>query len=153
MGLRSAHVAAPILKWRYYGPVEGQLVQIDRSARDRIRLTLDRVVLQDISADRIPRRVRISLMEEAAGSLPELGQRIMLTGHLGPPPGPASPGSFDFRWHAWFSGIGAVGYSRLPATSLAPPEAAVGRCIAPAWPSANRSGSGSAGRKARSRRR
>lgn len=122
MGLRSAHVSAPILQWRYYGPIEGQLVQIDRSARDRIRLTLDRVRLEDVSAERTPRRVRISLMEAAAGNLPELGQRIMLTGHLGPPPGPASPGSFDFRWHAWFSGIGAVGYSRLPAASLAPPE-------------------------------
>lgn len=122
VGLRSAHISAPILKWRYYGPIEGRLVEIDRSARDRLRLTLDQVALEDVDADRTPRRVRVSLMGEAATALPQLGQRIRLTGHLGPPPGPASPGSFDFRWHAWFSGLGAVGYSRLPAVSLSPPS-------------------------------
>lgn len=122
IGLRSAHVAAPILKWRYYGPIEGRLVEIDRSARDRLRLTLDKVVLEEVDASRTPHRVRVSLTDTASGTLPQLGQRISLTGHLGPPPGPASPGSFDFRWHAWFSGLGAVGYSRQPAVSLAPPS-------------------------------
>lgn len=122
MGIRSAHVAAPVLGWRYYGPVEGMVVQIDRSARDRIRLTLDQVVLQDISKERMPRQVRLSLMDQAAVTLPSLGERIRLTGHLGPPPGPASPHGFDFRWNAWFSGLGAVGYTRLPSVNLAPPE-------------------------------
>lgn len=54
--------------------------------------------------------------------MPVLGQRIMLTGHLGPPPGPAAPGSFDFRQLAWFEGLGAVGYSRTPIMTVAPPE-------------------------------
>ena len=120
-GLRSADVAAPVLKWRYYGPVEGRLVDVDRSARDRIRLTLDRVVLRDLSPSRTPGKVRLSLMETPA-DMPPLGQRIMLTGHLGPPPGPASPGSFDFRQHAWFEGLGAVGYSRTPVMAVALPE-------------------------------
>ena len=48
-------VAAPVMEWRYYGPVEGRLVEIDRSARDRIRLTLDRVVLRDTAPGRPPR--------------------------------------------------------------------------------------------------
>ena len=119
-GLRSAQVAAPVLDWRYYGPVEGRLVEIDRSARDRIRLTLDRVVLRDLPPEKTPERVRLSLMQSDA--LPPLGQRIMLTGHLGPPPGPAAPGSFDFRQHAWFARLGAVGYSRTPVMAVAPPE-------------------------------
>lgn len=119
--LRSASVAGPVLEWRYYGPVEGRLIEIDRSARDRIRLTLDRVVLRDTAPDRTPRKVRISLMDQT-DPLPPLGQRVMLTGHLGPPPAPASPGSFDFRWLAWFEGLGAVGYSRTPVLSVAPAE-------------------------------
>ncbi len=119
-GLRSAQVAAPVLDWRYYGPVEGRLVAIDRSARDRIRLTLDQVVLRDLPPDRTPGRVRLSLIE--ADTLPALGQRVMLTGHLGPPPGPAAPGSFDFRQHAWFEKLGAVGYSRTPVMAVTPPE-------------------------------
>ncbi|MGR3388151.1 MAG: ComEC/Rec2 family competence protein [Paracoccus sp. (in: a-proteobacteria)] len=121
-GIRSAHVAAPVLEWRYYGPVEGRLVEIDRSARDRIRLTLDRVVLRDVSPARTPGKVRLSLMDMAAGDLPPLGQRVMLTGNLGPPSGPAAPGSFDFRQYAWFEGLGAVGYSRTPVMAVAAPE-------------------------------
>ena len=31
-GIRSASVAAPVLDFRYYGPVEGRVVKIDRSA-------------------------------------------------------------------------------------------------------------------------
>jgi competence protein ComEC len=49
----------------------------------------------------------------------------MLTGHLGPPPAPSSPGSFDFRMFAWFDGLGAVGYSRTPIMAVAPPQGGV----------------------------
>ncbi len=121
IGLRSATVAAPVMEWRYYGPVEGRLVEIDRSARDRIRLTLDQVVLRDTAPGRTPGKVRLSLMDQS-DPLPPLGQRVMLTGHLGPPPAPASPGSFDFRWLAWFEGLGAVGYTRTPILTVEPAE-------------------------------
>jgi competence protein ComEC len=119
--LRSAQVAAPVLGWRYYGPIEGRVVQIDRSARDRIRLTLDQVVLVDVRPNRTPARVRLSLMGKD-GSLPEIGQPVRVTGSLGPPPGPAAPGSFDFRSYAWFQGLGAIGYTRNPVEVLGPPE-------------------------------
>lgn len=124
--MRAQMVAAPVMAWRYYGPVEGRVVEIDRSARDRMRLTLDGVVLRDTAPSRSPARVRLSLMGEAAdGSLPSPGQRVMLTGHLGPPPGPASPGSFDFRQFAWFEGLGAVGYARTPIMTVAPPQGGI----------------------------
>nr|WP_318272720.1 ComEC/Rec2 family competence protein [Paracoccus saliphilus] len=119
-GHRAARVAGPVLEWRYYGPVEGRVTEIDRSSRDRMRVTLDRVQLRDMAPDQTPLRVRLSLMEDI--DLPPLGQRVMLTGHLGPPPGPAAPGSFDFRLHAWFQGLGAVGYSRTPIMAVSPPE-------------------------------
>ncbi|MDO5646956.1 ComEC/Rec2 family competence protein [Paracoccus sp. (in: a-proteobacteria)] len=121
-GMRAQMVAAPVIDWRYYGPVEGRVIDIDRSARDRKRLLLDQVVLRDHGPDRTPNRVRLSLMDTPDDELPQLGQRVMLTGHLGPPPGPAAPGSFDFRQHAWFMGLGAVGYSRTPIMTVAPPQ-------------------------------
>lgn len=126
-GLRSATVGAPVLGFRYYGPVEGRVVEIDRSARDRIRLTLDEVVLRDTGPARTPERVRLSLVEPPPGQppprLPEPGARIMLTGHLGLPPGPSAPGGFDFRRQAWFERLGAVGYSRDPVMLVAPAPA------------------------------
>ncbi len=123
--LRDRSVAAPVLKWRYYGPIEGRVIEIDRSSRDRIRLTLDQPVLRDLAPDRTPARVRLSLMGDAADTLPQLGQRVMLTGHLGPPPGPAAPGSFDFRRHAWFQRLGAVGYGRTPVMSVSAPQGGI----------------------------
>jgi hypothetical protein len=60
-GLRAHMVAGPVLDFRYYGPVEGRIVGIDRSASDALRLTLDRVRLDDVSPERTPRRVRVSL--------------------------------------------------------------------------------------------
>lgn len=113
-GLRAHTVAGPVLGWRYYGPVEGRIIAIDRSQSDALRLTLDRVHLARVPQDRTPRRVRISLHGKEAGIKPEPGLRVMATAHLSPPSGPVEPGGFDFQRHAWFVRLGAVGYTRAP---------------------------------------
>jgi len=46
----------------------------------------------------------------------------MTTAQLSPPLGPVEPGGFDFRRHAWFIGIGAVGYTRVPVLKVAPAD-------------------------------
>lgn len=120
-GLRLHLVAAPVMDYRYYGPVEGRVVEIDRSARDRMRVTLDHVVLRDTAPARTPARVRLSLTGDIL--LPQVGSRVMLTGHLGPPPGPAEPFGFDFRRSAFFEGLGAVGYTRTPILTVEPAPA------------------------------
>jgi competence protein ComEC len=120
--LRAARVDAPILGFRYYGPVEGRIVEIDRSQSDVLRLTLDRVRLDDVSPDRTPRRVRIALHGIAGDFLgPEAGLRVMTTAHLSPPDGPVEPGGFDFQRMAWFRGLGAWGYTRSPVLAVAAP--------------------------------
>jgi competence protein ComEC len=111
---RAHLVAAPVLPLRYYGPVEGRVVDIDRSFSDQIRLTLDRVVLADTAPARTPARVRIALHGDQAGFMPEPGMVVLMTAHLSPPDGPVAPGGFDFQRLAWFSGLGAVGYTRAP---------------------------------------
>ena len=123
-GVRASHVAAPVLGFRYYGPIEGRIVGIDRSASDALRITLDDVSLQRTAPERRPGRVRISLHGGASDGAGRLrpGQRIMTTGHLSPPQGPVEPGGFDFRRHAWFQGLGGVGYTRTPVMSVTPPE-------------------------------
>jgi competence protein ComEC len=55
-----------------------------------------------------PRRVRVTL----AGRDPAaVGSHVKLRASLGPPPGPAYPGGFDFGRAVWFDGIGATGYA------------------------------------------
>ena len=120
-GLRAHQVAEPVIGWRYYGPIEGRIVGMDRSASDALRLTLDRVVLADVAPDRTPDRVRVSLHGQQGFIAPAPGMVVILTGHLSPPGGPVEPGGFDFQRHAWFQGLGAVGYTRTPVLTLEPP--------------------------------
>lgn len=120
-GLRGAFVAAPMLEFRYYGPVQGRVVQIDRSQSDALRITLDRVILGDVAPARTPKTVRISLFDTPAA--PEMGAVVMLTAHLSAPEGPTEPGTFDFRRMAYFMGLGAVGYTRSPVLLWDAPQA------------------------------
>lgn len=120
---RSHHVAGPVLDFRYYGAVEGRIIAIDRSQSDALRLTLDAVVLERVPPVRTPHRVRLSLHgDRSADILAEPGLRVMITGHLSTPSGPVEPGGFDFQRHAWFAGLGAVGYARTPLMGVAAPE-------------------------------
>lgn len=115
-GARAHGVGDRVLAWRYYGPIEGRIVAMDRSASDALRLSLDQVRLSRVSKRRTPGRVRISLHGTAAETAGRFfpGMVVMTTGHLLPPQGPVEPGGFDFRRHAWFQGLGAVGYTRVP---------------------------------------
>ncbi|PZO64277.1 MAG: competence protein ComEC [Paracoccus denitrificans] len=115
--VRAMHVDAPVIFSRYYGAIEGRVTNIDRSASDRLRITLDQVVLPGRDPKTTPRLVRLSLMDGTAP--PSAGQRVMTTGYLGPPPEPAEPGGYDFRRAAWFQGLGGVGYSRNPVLVIA----------------------------------
>ncbi len=117
-GARAHMVAEPVLNLRYYGPVEGRIVDLDRSASDALRITLDQVRLEDVSPQDRPSRARLSLHGEHVDLQP--GQRVMTTAHLSPPQGPVEPGGFDFRRHAWFQKLGAVGYTRVPVLAVAP---------------------------------
>jgi competence protein ComEC len=121
-GARAHQVAGPQIGWRYYGPIEGRIVGIDRSASDAVRIVLDRVVLRDIAPQDTPLRVRLSLHGDQDHLRPWPGQVVITTGHLSVSNGPVEPGSFDFRRHAWFLKLGAVGYVRSPVLLLRPPD-------------------------------
>lgn len=119
-GARAHLVAEPVLAYRYYGPIEGRIVNVDRSVSDAVRLTLDRVVLRDMDPARTPTRIRVSMHGQQGFITPEPGLTVILTGHLSPPSGPVEPGGFDFQRQAWFDGLGAVGYTRTPVLALYP---------------------------------
>lgn len=120
-GARAHLVAAPVLSFRYYGPVEGRIVNIDRSQSDMLRLTLDQVVLERVSPVETPARVRVSLHGVQGFVDLSPGQVVVTTAHLSAPDGPVEPGGFDFRRMAFFDRLGAVGYTRVPVLLLVPP--------------------------------
>ncbi len=120
-GVRGHSVAAPMLEFRYYGPVEGRIVNIDRSQSDALRLTLDRVTLREVARARTPEKVRVSLQGDQPWLDPVPGQVVILTASLAAPQGPVEPGGFDFRRMAFFDQLGAVGYTRTPVLLLEEP--------------------------------
>ena len=131
-GIRTHLVAAPVIDFRYYGPIEGRVVAVDRSLSDKQRVTLDRVVLKRTALDRTPHRVRVSMHGDQVFTDPVPGQRVAVTGHLSGPSGPVEPHGFNFQRMAWFDRLGAVGYARAPLVLIAPPAryepmAALGR--------------------------
>ena len=121
-GLRAHSVSEIVLGFRYYGPVEGRIVAVDRSASDAVRLTLDRLRLRDVPAERTPARVRIALHGVQGFLDPEPGLTVIATAHLSPPGGAVEPGGYDFRRQAWFQRLGAVGYTRVPVLTYAAHE-------------------------------
>ena len=90
-GARAHLVAAPVLDFRFYGPIQGRVIAIDRSASDAVRLTLDRVWLGRVEPEDTPAKVRVSLHGRQGYITPEPGQVVILTGHLAPPSGAVEP--------------------------------------------------------------
>lgn len=113
-GVRSHAVNSPVLPWRYYGPIQGRVIEVDRSGSDAARLTLDQVVLSNMASDLTPERVRVTLHGDWNMPVPTPGEVVLMTGHLAPPAGAVEPGGFDFRRHAYFKRLGGVGYTRAP---------------------------------------
>lgn len=124
-GARAYSVAGPVLGFRYYGPVEGRIIDIDRSFSDAIRLTLDQVTLKDVALEATPHKVRVALHGPQT-LVPVPGMLVMMTANITPPDGPVAPNSFDFQRLAWFSQLGAVGYTRAPVMEAAEPEGSLG---------------------------
>ncbi|MGQ9367497.1 ComEC/Rec2 family competence protein [Azospirillum sp. ST 5-10] len=115
--LRTALVAAPLLE-RPTGvvAVTGRVVGVERLARGG-RLVLEGPTIAGLAAEATPRRVRVRV----AGDPPPPGAMVGLRASLRAPSAPAAPGAFDFRRHAFFEGIGGVGYAVAAPTLLAAP--------------------------------
>ncbi len=119
---RSQILAAPVLGFRYYGPVEGRILLVDRAISGKLRLTLDQVVLARMDPAKTPSRVRIAIEEAQPGLQTDPGLRVMTTAFLSEPPAPSEPGGFDFQRMAYFMQIGAIGYTRVPVLVAAPAD-------------------------------
>ena len=106
---RTLSVDAPVLAARI-GPamVSGQVVKVELKPGGP-RITLADVAVRRLDADETPKRVRIRLRDSQGRVAP--GDWISIAAILMPPPAPSAPGAFDFPRHAFFKGLGAVGFA------------------------------------------
>lgn len=122
--LRTEMVRAPVLEKRI-GPVEvkGYVVLVEPRVSRGQRLTLDVTLIEGLTPERTPRRVRVRVMKALQGLKP--GDAVMLKASLAPPAVPALPAGYDFARMAWFSSLGGVGYSmaapQIDAAAASPP--------------------------------
>ncbi len=103
--------------------VEGWVTEIASPGAGGPRVELAPSRIDGLAPGRLPVRVRLTLR---AGETPSPGEAVRVRAILNPPPGPASPGSYDFARDAFFGGVGGVGLALTPPQRAAPPQ--------PPWP-------------------
>lgn len=99
--------------------VEGRVVDLEPYPKGS-RVVLDHLRIAGLAAPETPARVRLRLRADR----PHLaaGQWVRLRASLSPPSPPVLPGGFDFQRHAFFQGLGAVGFALgAPEVLAAPP--------------------------------
>lgn len=120
--LHTARIGHPVLPVQLVAAeVSGFVERAELRNRDdkqNGRIVL-RVTALERAGEQRPERVRVTL----PGPPPTVGSHVTLRATLGPPPGPAYPGGYDFGRDAWFDGIGATGFAFGKARDSAAPEA------------------------------
>jgi competence protein ComEC len=127
-GLRLATVAAPVLPRAGVWTLEGRVIELE-PRRAGVRIVLDRLEFERLPEAATPRLVRLAV-RHGADEL-EVGARVRLKAVLQPPRGPVVPGGFDHARHAWFEGLGGLGWALgRPQRLEPPPEAAAELALA-----------------------
>jgi competence protein ComEC len=106
---RTVVVAAPQLqKPIRFAHITGRLAEIEPFPSG-IRATLDYLTIDGLSPEATPARIKVRIFKGTDGL--RIGDRLDVLADLSIPAPPASPGAFDFRRQAYFTGIGANGYA------------------------------------------
>tara|TARA_Y200000002_G_scaffold200884_1_gene165787 strand:- start:372 stop:839 length:468 start_codon:yes stop_codon:yes gene_type:complete len=66
---KAYYVAAPTLTYRFYEEIEGRIIGVDRARSGTVRVTLDKVELENISKSNTPPKVRLSISGGPAAQL------------------------------------------------------------------------------------
>ncbi len=120
---RATMAGGPVLSGTKMMSIEGRVEKIDRGASSRFRLTLGDLSIVGFEAAQTPYRVRVTVSNDWPDFL--VGERVLVKARMSPPSGPVEPGGFDFRRHAWFARLGAIGYALGPVIA-SPYETRVG---------------------------
>jgi competence protein ComEC len=108
--VRTEWVRAPIIHAsKKIRAVHGWVELIERKPEKGVRLTLRVSSIEGLSARATPFRIRVRSPYDNLDL--SAGDAVVIQALLQPPPPPAWPGGFDFARHAWFQGVGGVGFA------------------------------------------
>lgn len=117
--IRTAAVAAPVIQKPWNGEIEGRVVEVERTERGALAVTLEPLSMDRVATMDLPARVRLQVRFPEA--VIEPGETIRVRGRLMPPPEPVEPGGFDYARQVWFEGLGGVGFAFAAPERVAPP--------------------------------
>ena len=98
--------------------VVGQVERVTRASARRFTVILAPHAIEGLRSERLPKRIRFSLMEKAG--VPAAGSVVSFKARLSPLPAPVMPGGFDYGRALWFEGVGATGRITSDVTVSAP---------------------------------
>ncbi len=112
--IRTFLVATPVLGQETgIVPIEGRIAHFDILPKG-FRVTLHDVRIEGVALSNTPKNVRIRLRRDQQRAPLRVGEWVRVRGMLLPPRAPTAPGNFDFQRHAFFKGLGAVGFAIGP---------------------------------------
>lgn len=92
-----------------FANLEGTIQSIESLGEgEGSRVVLRDLQIEDVAADKTPKRIRLKFRKDEGLVA---GARIGTLASIDPPSSAVAPGSYDFRRHLFFEGIGAVGFS------------------------------------------
>ncbi len=89
--------------------ITGRVHAVEGLANGGNRLTLGIISTARPRLRHAPEEVRITV-RSGAGEV-HAGDVVRVRARLLPPSGPVRPGGYDFSFHAWFDGLGAIGFA------------------------------------------
>jgi competence protein ComEC len=118
--LRTAYVDAPRLGEAMSATLTGHILQRQtRSTGKRILLGVGSFNERPVDKTTFPKIIRLRIPDD---SQVVVGDYVRVKARLFPPAGPVSPGSYDFSFRAYYSQIGASGFSFGPPVLIKGPE-------------------------------
>ena len=99
--------------------VRARVVDVASPSAGRSRVLLAPFAIERVAQGALPVRLRLTL---DTPDPPEPGTAIKALAILDPPPGPASPGAYDFARDVWFDRLGGVGLALKPVREIDAPR-------------------------------
>lgn len=109
---RTALVAAPVLDRERSVTMSGFVERAEHHSNG-LRLVLRVVAMDRLAPLQWPKRVRVTVRSKMTSPV-AVGDAVRLDARLVPPPGAIMPGGYDFRFRAFYQGLGATGYAFGP---------------------------------------
>ncbi|MGI9366640.1 MAG: ComEC/Rec2 family competence protein [Rhizobiaceae bacterium] len=110
--LRVALLSTPTLSKSHITEISGTVIQreIRADGRVRYRLQVDSQNQNELLGRQRTKPLILRITTRKGGTRFKAGDKIAGLARVGPAPGPAIPGGYDFAFNAWFGGLGGSGF-------------------------------------------